>query len=709
MKSIFLYGCSILVDAYSLAKIQEELLWTNKKPIKPSWTSVQSQTSRIVNSSFSPKLPLTGGSRYVGESSNAGGASKALVPVQKISQAQMEERRRKGLCYSCDAKWSRGHVCEGGPKLFLLEEMEEVEDADPASLVVEELVSNADNTETDPEISLNAITGTPTPKTMRLIGVLKNQQVIILIDSGSTHNFLDSKLAALLGLMPKSEEVIRVKVANGQEIVSSGRNDGVPLKLQGTQFHIDFFVLPLAGCDVVLGIHWLRILGPILWDFTALTMEFTYFGKKCLLKGIQPGFNWCLQDPSTFKLSSQKSKGVLLHLISAFADVGLASVTMVDSGPLADLLQKYAAVFQEPKQLPPPRQHDHSIPLLEGTQPVSARPYRYPFYQKEEIEKIVKELLQAGVIRPSNSPFSSPVLLVRKADATWRMCMDYRSLNKVTIKDKFPIPVVDELLDELWGARVFSKLDLRSGYHQIRVVENDIPKTAFRTHEGHYEFLVMPFGLTNAPSTFQSLMNHVFRPYLKKFILVFFDDILVYSLDSQSHLGHLESTLSLLQQHQLFAKQSKCRFGCSEVDYLGHIVSDMGVKADPEKIKAMVQWPFPMNIKSLRGFLGLTGYYRKFIRGYGSIAAPLTAMLKKNAFLWTEDAKTAFQKLKAAVTHAPVLALPNFNQPFVVECDASGVGIGAVLMQDHRPIAFLSKALKGRALHMSTYEKYWLW
>lgn len=236
-------------------------------------------------------------------------------------------------------------------------------------------------------------------------------------------------------------------------------------------------------------------------------------------------------------------------------------------------------------------------------------------------------------------------------------------------------------------------------------MENDIPKTAFRTHEGHYEFLVMPFGLTNTPSTFQSLMNHVFRLYLRKFILVFFDDILVYRPNSQSHLGHLEITLSLLQQHQLFAKQSKCRFGCSEVDYLGHIVSNVGVKADPEKIKAMVDWPFPINIKSMRSFLRLTGYYRKFIRGYGSIAAPLTTMLKKNAFLWTEDAKTAFQKLKAAVTHAPVLALPNFNQPFVVESDASGVGIGAVLMQDHRPVAFLSKALKGRALHMSTYEK----
>jgi hypothetical protein len=209
-------------------------------------------------------------------------------------------------------------------------------------------------------------------------------------------------------------------------------------------------------------------------------------------------------------------------------------VTTKDSGPLADLLQKYEDVFKELKQLPPPRQHDHSIPLVEGAQPVSARAYRYHFYQKEEIEKIVKELLHVGVIRLSNSPFYSPVLLVRNADATWRMCMDYRSLNKVTIKDKFPILVVDELLDELWGARVFSKLDLRSGYHQIRVVEKDILKTTFRTHEGHFEFLVMPFGLTNAPSIFQNLMNHVFRPYLRKFIIVFFDDILVYSHDFES-------------------------------------------------------------------------------------------------------------------------------------------------------------------------------
>jgi hypothetical protein len=200
--------------------------------------------------------------------------------------------------------------------------------------------------------------------------------------------------------------------------------------------------------------------------------------------------------------------------------------------------------------------------------------------------------------------------------------------------------VVDELLDELWGARIFSKLDLCSGYHQIRVVEADIPKTAFHTHEGYYEFLIMPFGLTNAPSTFQSLMNSVFRSYL--IYLLFFNGILIYSSDMESYITHLTLTLDILRHNHLFAKLSKCKFGCSEVEYFGHIVSAQGVCADPDKIQAMVDWPFPKSLKALRGFLGLMRYYRKYIRGYESIASPLTNMLKKNSFGWTPEAQAAF-------------------------------------------------------------------
>jgi hypothetical protein len=235
------------------------------------------------------------------------------------------------------------------------------------------------------------------------------------------------------------------------------------------------------------------------------------------------------------------------------------------------------------------------------------------------------------------------------------MCVDYRALNQDMVKDKYTILVIEELLDELYVAKIFSKLDLRLGYHQICVQPEDVPKTAFRTHEGHYKFLVMPFGLTNAPSTFQGLMNDLFNPFLQHFVLVFFDDILVYSRALDDHLGHLRTVLEVLQTQQLYAKESKCRFVVDEINYLRHLISTHGVRTDPSKLDAMVSWPIPTSIKSLRGFLGLTGYYIKFIRVYGVIAAPFTALLKKNVFQWTNSAIEAFLNLKKAVTSPLVL------------------------------------------------------
>lgn len=275
----------------------------------------------------------------------------------------------------------------------------------------------------------------------------------------------------------------------------------------------------------------------------------------------------------------------------------------------------------------------------------------------------------------------------------------------MTVKDRFPIPLIEDIMDELGGAKVFSKIDLRADYHQVRMDPADIHKTAFETHSCYFEYLFMPFGLTNAPATFQSLMNTVFSELLRKCVLIFFDDILIYSSSLGTHVDHLRSVFELMRQNQLFPKRSKCSFATDRVEYLGHFIQETGVSADPHKIKAIVEWPVPSNLKALRGFLGLAGYYRRFVRRFGTIACSLTALKKKNGFELSEEAETAFRTLKQALCEAPVLALPQFDKPFVVETDACGQGIGDVLMQEGHSIAYISRHLKGKQLHLSIYEK----
>jgi hypothetical protein len=273
------------------------------------------------------------------------------------------------------------------------------------------------------------------------------------------------------------------------------------------------------------------------------------------------------------------------------------------------------------------------------------------------------------------------------------------------VKDAYPIPVVDELLDELHGDRFFSKLDLRSGYHQVRMRTDDIAKTAFHTHDGFYEFLVMPFGLCNAPTTFQALMNDILRPFLRRFFLVFFDDILIYSRTWTDHLRYVCAVLDILHHHHLFVKRSKCEFDVTSISYLGHVISVAGIAMDPTKVQVVVEWPIPRSPRAVRSFLGLAGYYHKFVKTFGAIAAPLTALLRKEGFTWSAETEEAFTALKNAITTASVLALPDFGQPFIVECDASTHDFGAVLLQDQHPVAFFSRPVAPRHRFLAAYER----
>jgi len=376
---------------------------------------------------------------------------------------------------------------------------------------------------------------------------------------------------------------------------------------------------------------------------------------------------------------------------------------------VSTLLTEFSSVFAPVSGLPPARDCDHSIPLVAGAKPVYIRPYRYPPALKDEIEKQIQDMLDKGLIQPSSSPFSSPLLLVKKKDGTWRPCVDYRYLNALTVRGKFPIPIFDELVDELAGASWFSTLDLNSGFHQIRMKAGEEYKTAFQTHFGHFEFKVMSFGLCGAPASFQGAMNSTLQPLLRTCVLVFFDDILVYSRSFEEHLSHLRAVFQLLAQDQWQVKLCKCTFAQRQISYLGHIISAEGISTDSRKVEAMVSWPTPTNTKELRSFLGLAGYYRKFVRHFAIIARPLTDLLKKHSiFVWTPDHQAAFDTLKSALSSAPVLATPDFSRPFCLETDACANGVGAVLIQCGHPLAYISKPLGPKTAGLSTYEKEYL-
>jgi hypothetical protein len=329
--------------------------------------------------------------------------------------------------------------------------------------------------------------------------------------------------------------------------------------------------------------------------------------------------------------------------------------------------------------------------LLPGTPPISKRPYKMPVNELVELKKQLAELHAKGFIRPSSSPRGAPVLFVEK-DGTQRMCVDYRSLNEVTIKNKYPLPRIEDLFIQMKRASVFSKIDLRSGYHQLKIRESDIPKTAFRTRYGLYEYTMMSFRLTNAPAYFMYLMNKVFMEYLDKFVVVFIDDILVFSKTEEEHENHLRLVLEKLQSNKLYAKFSKCEFWLTKVAFLGNVISAGGVSVDLGKVKDVLNWMPPTTASEIQSFLGLAGYYRRFIKDFSKIVKPMTKLLEKNkAFEWTAKCQASFEELRKCLTSAPVLVLPDLTKKFNKYCDASRRGLRCVLMQEGQVVCYASR------------------
>ena len=529
--------------------------------------------------------------------------------------------------------------------------------------------------------------------------LILSQPVYVLFDSGASLSFVSAECVKKLNLLKSETCNLPIALASGEIVACSTLYRNCPIEFCGVELPADLIKFSMKEFDVILGMDWL----------SKYSARIDCRDQKVSVKGpegIRLAYKGITVKPGVKFISVMKARSYLRKGYEAF----LCNVVDV-SKPEPDLSQipvvcEYSDVFpDEIPGMPPHRVIDFCIDLAPGAAPISKAPYRMAPAELKELKSQLEELLNKGYIRPSVSPWGAPVLFVRKKDGSMRLCIDYRELNKVTIKNRYPLPRIDDLFDQLKGARIFSKIDLRSGYHQLRIKEDDIPKTAFRTRYGHYEFVVMPFGLTNAPAAFMDLMNRTFQPYLDQFVVVFIDDILVYSTEQSEHEHHLRVVLETLRKEQLYAKLSKCEFWLNSISFLGHVISDNGVAVDPQKIKAVSEWPRPTNVTEVRSFLGLAGYYRRFVEDFSRIAQPLTNLMKKTVrFQWNDKCERAFEELKKRLTTAPVLTLPVDGVEFEVYSDASKEGLGCVLMQQRKVIAYASRQLKNHEKNYPTHD-----
>ncbi|GJX19402.1 putative reverse transcriptase domain-containing protein [Tanacetum coccineum] len=484
--------------------------------------------------------------------------------------------------------------------------------------------------------------------------LLNNCYASMLFDSGADRSFMSSTFSALLDVAPSTLDTIyAVELTDGRISKTNVILRGCTLGLLGHPLDVDLMPVELGSFNVIIGMDWLaKYHAMIVCDEKIVRIPYgeeTYIQKGCQVYLAQV----------TSKKAEHKSEEKRLEDVP--------------------IVREFPKVFPEDLPgLPPARQVEFQIDLVPGA---------------------------ATVARAPSSPWGALVLFVKKKDESFFMCIDYHELNKLTVKNRYPLLRIDDLFDQLQGSRVYSKINLRFGYHQLRVREEDILKTAFRTRYGHYEFQVMSFGLTNTHAVFMDLMNWVCKPYLDRFMIVFIDDILIYSMIRKEHEGDLKLDLKLLKEEELYAKFSKYEFWLSKVQFLGQVIDSEGIHVDPAKIESIKDWASPKTPTEIRQFLGMAGYYQRFIEGFLKIARPMMKLTQKSVkFDWGEEAEAVFQLLKQKLCSAPILALPAGSENFAVYCDASHKGLGAVLTQKEKVIAYASHQLKIHKKNYTTHD-----
>ncbi|XP_039787907.1 uncharacterized protein LOC120654436 [Panicum virgatum] len=568
----------------------------------------------------------------------------------------------------------------------------------------------------------------------QILFVINDQRARVIIDGGSCNNLVSAVLVQKLGLATRPHKhPYHVQWLNDSGKVKVNQTARVHFSLGPYSDYADCDVVPMDACSLLLGRPW-EFDNDDVHHGRSNTYTLMYKGQKITLHPMTPAeivqtdkerlaspdvsapvatqpaiklknHNMLVTKSDLYDMDASTVCYALICKDALFPIRDIASTLPL---AVADILQAYEDVFPNelPPGLPPLRGIEHQVDLIPGASLPNRAAYRTNPEETKEIQREVQELLDCGYVRESLSPCSVPVLLVPKKDGTWRMFVDCRAINNITIRYRHPIPRLDDMLDELSGAIFFTKIDLRSGYHQIRMKLGDEWKTAFKTKFGLYEWLVMPFGLTNAPSTFMRLMNEVLRVFIGKFVVVYFDDILIYSKSHEEHLDHLRAVFDALRAASLYANLEKCIFCTDRVAFLGYVVTPQGIEVDGAKIDAIRSWPTPQTITQVRSFLGLAGFYQHFVRDFSTIDAPLHELTKKGvSFHWGPAQDQAFNTLKERLTSAPLLQLPDFGKTFELECDASGVGIGGLLMQGGKHVAYFSEKLNGPTLNYSTYDK----